>query len=176
MYLSEALQYHDMDGQIKPTIFVDEFSSKMGDDEDIIVLSFYVRQESVADDLVSWFEKGYDWVLDADRSPGEIKPSRYLVFVEMRRRSNSAKNVAQMLGDLDTLTDIKPDEWIMTYKGKTLPFNQDSFALLVPSSPKDYRISRDRDLNEMRSAAGITPKKIHEISQETRQLQSAAGI
>jgi len=31
-----------------------------------------------------WFEKGYDFVVDADRSPGEIKPNRYLVYVELR--------------------------------------------------------------------------------------------
>ena len=37
--LAEGLQYKDLDGIMKPTMHVDEFSSKMGDDEDIIVLS-----------------------------------------------------------------------------------------------------------------------------------------
>ena len=70
--LSEGLQYRDLDGLMKPTMYVDEFSSKMGDDADIIVLSFFVRDKSAAKDLVGWFERGYDFVLDADRSPGEI--------------------------------------------------------------------------------------------------------
>ena len=58
--LLEGLQYRDLDGIMKPTVHVDEFSSKMGDDEDIIVLSFFVRDLQAAKDLVNWFEKGYD--------------------------------------------------------------------------------------------------------------------
>ena len=63
--LTESLAFKDMEGLLKPTIHVDEFSSKMGDDDDIIVISFFVRDEQAAKDLMSWFEKGYDFVLDA---------------------------------------------------------------------------------------------------------------
>jgi hypothetical protein len=84
--LLEGLGYKDLEGILKPTIHIDEFSSKMGDDDDIIVLSFFTRDKGAAKDLMNWFEKGYDFVLDADQSPGEIKPNRYLVYVEMRRR------------------------------------------------------------------------------------------
>ena len=38
--LCEALEYKDMQGMIKPTLHVDEFAAKMGDDDDIIVASF----------------------------------------------------------------------------------------------------------------------------------------
>ena len=64
--LSESLSYKDLEGLMKPTIHVDEFSSKMGDDDDIIVVSFFVRDPQAAKDLMAWFEKGYDFVLDAD--------------------------------------------------------------------------------------------------------------
>ena len=78
-HLHEGLQYRDLDGLMKPTVHVDEFSSKMGDDADIIVLSFFVRDKAAAKDLVSWFEKGYDFVLDADRSPGHWIVAKSLV-------------------------------------------------------------------------------------------------
>ena len=102
--LFESLEFKDMEGLMKPTIHVDEFSSKMGDDDDIVVVSFFVRDAQAAKDLMSWFEKGYDFVLDADCSPGEIKPNRYLVYVEMRRRSTAGANVETLLNDLNTLT------------------------------------------------------------------------
>ena len=105
--LLEGLQFKDLDGMMKSTIHVDEFSSKMGDDEDIIVVSFFVRSKQAARDLMAWFEKGYDFVLDADTSPGEIKPNRYLVYVEMRRRSTAGGNVEMLLDDLSTLTEFK---------------------------------------------------------------------
>ena len=102
--LLEALQYKDMEGLLKPTIHIDEFAAKMGDDDDIIVVSFFVRDKTAAKDLMNWFEKGYDFVLDADKSPGEIKPGRYLVYLEMRRRSTAPQNVYRLLDDLSTLT------------------------------------------------------------------------
>jgi hypothetical protein len=58
-----------------------------------LLISFFVRDQQAAKDLMMWFEKGYDFVLDADRSPGEIRPGRYLVYVEMRRRSTAGGNV-----------------------------------------------------------------------------------
>jgi len=80
-HLLEGLQYKDLEGIMKNTVHIDEFASKMGDDDDIVVVSFFVRDLQAAKDLVGWFEKGYDFVLDADRSPGEIKPSRYLLTI-----------------------------------------------------------------------------------------------
>ena len=89
-----GLEYKDMEGIVKPKIHIDQFKSKMGEDDDVSVISFYVENEKAAEDLMSWFERGYDFILDADRSPGEIKPNKYLVYVEMRRRSNLANNLS----------------------------------------------------------------------------------
>lgn len=174
--LFEALEYKDMVGMIKPTIHVDEFASKMGDDADIIVLSFFVRSEQAARDLMNWFEKGYDWVLDADRSPGEIRPGRYLVYVEMRRRSSAGKRVADLVDDLTTLTEHQPQDWQMVYDDQEVPFSQETFDSMVPRSPRDYREQKETDLNEMRIAAGIEPNVVVEHTPEIRSLQSAAGI
>jgi hypothetical protein len=174
--LFEALEYGDMKGMIKPTVHVDEFASKMGDDDDIIVVSFFLRSEQAARDLVNWFEKGYDWVLDSDRSPGEIRPGRYLVYVEMRRRSSAGQRVAEMLDDLGTLTEYGVDDWTMTYRDRDYPFSQEVFDRVVPRSPQEYRERRDRELNEVRAAAGLDTRPIYEHSRETRQLQAAAGI
>ena len=175
--LFESLEFKDMEGLLKPTIHVDEFSSKMGDDDDIIVVSFFVRDPQAAKDLMNWFEKGYDFVLDADRSPGELKPNRYLVYVEIRRRSTAGGNVEQLLSDLETLTEFKTDDWVMHYKGKEVPFSRDEFDRLVPLTPRSYRERYEADLNEMRSAAGMPTKRIYDQDDKLLQsIQSAAGI
>lgn len=165
-----------MVGMMKPTIHVDEFSSKMGDDDDIIVVSFFVRSSEAAKDLVNWFEKGYEWVLDADCSPGEIKPGRFLVYIEMRRRSTAGEKIMEVLTDLETLTEFKLDGWEMHYNDVTTPFSVEEFNSQVPLSPNEYRKQHDGDLNEMRAAAGIDHKQIYERERDIRQLQAAAGI
>lgn len=175
--LFEALEYKDMEGMMKPTIHVDEFASKMGDDDDVIVVSFFVRSKQAADDLVSWFEKGYDWVLDADKSPGEIKPGRFLVYIEIRRRSTAGQHIDTALDDLNTLTEWEnSSDWTMHYEGQDVPYSREEFERLVPLSPKEYRKRKETEINEMRVAAGMPPKQIYEREQDIRQLQSAAGI
>ena len=175
--LSESLAFKDLDGLMKPTIHVDEFSSKMGDDDDIIVVSFFLRDQQAAKDLMNWFEKGYDFVVDADRSPGEIKPNRYLVYVELRRRSTAGGHVEQLLNDLNTLTEFEVDDWSMHYKGKDVPFSRDEFDKLVPLSPRAYRERYEKDLNEVRAAAGLPVVTRYDRKDPALQsIQSAAGI
>lgn len=174
--LFEGLQYQDLDGMLKPTIHVDEFSSKMGDDADVMVISFFVRDKQAAKDLVSWFEKGYDFVLDADRSPGEIKPNRYLVYVEMRRRSAAPQNIEHLLSDLTTLTEHEGSDWMVHYNDQSFPWSEDEFARRVPLTPDAYRAATETDLNEMRVAAGLPPKQVHQTKSDLKELQAAAGI
>jgi hypothetical protein len=167
-----------MEGLLKPTVHVDEFSSKMGDDDDVVVVSFFVRDAQAAKDLMMWFEKGYDFVLDADRSPGEIKPSRYLVYVEIRRRSTAGGHVEQLLNDLNTLTEFEDSgDWTMHYRGKETPFSRDAFEKTVPLTPRAYRERYEKDLNEMRTAAGLPTITTYDKKDRALQaIQTAAGI
>ena len=176
--LFESLGFRDLEGLLKPTIHVDEFSSKMGDDDDIIVISFFVRDAQAAKDLMMWFEKGYDFVLDADRSPGEIRPGRYLVYVEIRRRSTAGGNVEQLLDDLNTLTEFEDSTaWTMHYRDQEIPFTRDAFDSTVPLTPRAYRERYEKDLNEVRVAAGIPVVTTYDRQDRALQtIQSAAGI
>ena len=175
--LLESLEYKDLEGLMKPTVHVDEFSSKMGDDDDIIVISFFVRDQQAAKDLMNWFEKGYDFVLDADRSPGEIKPNRYLVYVEIRRRSTAGGHVELLLDDLGTLTEFDLGDWTMHYEDRSVPFSRDAFDSMVPLSPHAYRERKESELNEMRQAAGLPVTRTYDPRDPDLQaIQSAAGI
>jgi hypothetical protein len=174
--LSEGMKYKDLVGMMKPTIHIDEFASKMGDDDEIVVASFFVRDRQAAKDLVNWFEKGYDFVLDADMSPGEIKPNRYLVYVEMKRRSTTGEKLQELLDDFHTLTEHEGSSWTMHYRGEEYPFSVDTFDRVVPTSPAEYRKREEKDLNEMRHASGLPVKQIYKRERDIKSLQSAAGL
>jgi hypothetical protein len=176
--LSESLSFKDLEGLMKPTVHVDEFDSKMGDNDDVIVISFFVRDQQAARDLMSWFEKGYDFVLDADRSPGEIRPGRWLVYVEIRRRSTAGARVEQLLDDLNTLTEFEgASAWTMHYRDKEFPFSRDTFDNTVPLTPRTYRERYEQDLNEVRVSAGLPVVSSYDKKDPVIQaVQSAAGI
>lgn len=168
--LNEGLEYKSLESMVKPTLHIDEFSSKMGDDDDIAVASFYVTDDQAARDLVSWFEKGYDFILDADKSPGEIDTNKYLVYVEMKRRTSLPENLATLLDDLSTLTEHDGSGWMVSYDGKDFEFSEEAVKKHVPLSPKTYRSMKDGELNKMRNIAGLKERQIEEPAQDVKDF------
>jgi len=174
--LNEGLNHKDMVGLIKPTVHIDEFVSKMGNDDDIATVSFYTKNSKVADDLVEWFEKGYDFVLDADRSPGEIKPNRYLVYVEVKRRSSLPKQIEELVRDLASLTEYEPSDWTVKYDDNEMDFDVDYLETRLLLSPREYRINKEADINTMRESAGIKTVPVYTKDTEILTIQQQAGI
>lgn len=178
MKLTEGLDYHDMKGQINPKVTVDEYAAKMGEDSDIVTLTFKTNSKLSADDLVAWLEIGYDYILDASVSDGEIEPGKWLVFVEMKRRSNVPDKIVQILEDLQTLTDIKLTDYTVTFKDEDYDADKDVLKQVMILSPGEYKKleGNEDELNEMREIAGLPRKKIHDVDDEIRQLLNAANI
>ena len=87
-----GLQKNDLEFTTDSIFEIDSFKSKMGDDKDIVVLSFSVLGEQPALDLVNFVEKGYPFVLDADKSSGEQADGKYRVFVENDGSLKTAAN------------------------------------------------------------------------------------
>ena len=80
-----GLRIGDLRDMVYKVLEIDSFASKMGDDKDIVTLSFSIKEKSAAEDLMGFIEKGYEFVLDADITPGEQSDGTYKVFVEMER-------------------------------------------------------------------------------------------
>ena len=83
--LNEGLRSGDLEHFVDDLFTVDRYSSKMGEDRDIVVIGFNVREKHPAMDLVEFLETGYRYILDADMSSGEEADGNYQVFVEMVR-------------------------------------------------------------------------------------------
>lgn len=176
--LNESLDYHDMVGQVKPVLTIDEYKAKMGKDSDIVTLAFTVNSELAGQDLVTWLEIGYDFVLDASVSEGEIEPGKYLVFVELNRRTSVPNRVVEILEDLKTLTDISLDDWTIIVDEKEYAADADTLKQVIILSPKDYRDTKDleNDLNEMRKIANLDTKIIYENDSYIKYIKSMAGM
>jgi translation initiation factor IF-2 len=161
--LKESLEYHDMKGQLEPTLSIDEYAAKVGPDHEIVTLSFIVKSKLVGEDLVSWFEKGYDFVLDASVSDGELEKGKFLVFVELDRRSKVPNRIMLLLEELETLTDISVDEWEIVIKDEVYAANEEIIREKIILNPNLYRDEKEKEgeLNEMRVAAGIDVKKVY---------------
>ena len=176
--INESLDYLDMEGQINDTITVDEYAAKMGKDKDIVTITFTVNSRLAADDLVSWLERGYNFVLDASVSEGEINPGKYLVFVEMDRRSKVPERIISVLSDLETLTGLKLKDWTVEVGGESVSADEDALKNAIILNPNVYEKEKgvDEDLNEFRQLAGLEPKVMYEEDEYIKNLKAMAGM
>ena len=179
--LSESLNYLDMENQVIPVVSVDEYAAKMGTDKDIVTVTFMVKSKLVAEDLVTWFERGYDYILDASISDGELGPNKWLVFVEMERRSWVARRLLGLLKDLQTLTGMAPEEYTLNIDTEEYPMELEIMKQKIILNPAKYEIEKeeiiDKELNEMRLQAGLDYKESETPKDEyIKALQATAGM
>ena len=137
MKLNEDLSTNDLIDLVDPIFEIDSYKSKMGSDTDICVLSFTVEELDPANDLMNFFEKGFDFVLDADVSAGEVEDGKYKVFVEIERNKDLRKNINELVYGLKSLTgNDKPK---FRYYKNFRSFNVDETTLTeVPSNREEY--------------------------------------
>ena len=177
--LNEGLDYMDLEGQIEPRISVDEYSAKMGKDSEIVTIAFTVKSEAAGNDLVDWLERGYNFVLDAQVSEGEIKPGKFLVFVEMDRRTTVPERIIEILNDLETLTGMSAIDYTVEVDEEEYDADENILKQKIILSPKAYRVEEEREeeLNEMREIAGLDTVKIHDSQDvELKNFKAIAGL
>ena len=177
--LSEGLEQGDLNRLVHNKLHVDEFKSKMGSDADIIVLSFKVDGKEPARDLMNFIERGYDWILDADISSGELEDGQYLVFAELERDPASAKHIYQLMSDIMNLTDTDLSDWKFQYRknSREHDITSDNIADTIPMTPQSYRSKfGDKELDAMKAAAGVSTQRKAPVNSWTESLRAAAGI
>lgn len=120
---------------------IDSYASKMGSDQDIVVLSFTVESQKPAEDLVNFCERGYQFVLDADSTPGELEDGKYKVFVEIERNRHVPEQIIELLDGVGKLCEID-DFKFRYYKGfQSIPVTQDALSETIPKTKDEYQIS-----------------------------------
>lgn len=136
--LNEGLRPLDLQEMIYPTFEVDVHASKMGEDRDVCVVSFQVKDRAPANDLMEFIEKGYYFVLDSDVSSGENEEGEYSVFVELPRTSNLAEHIKEITYGVKKLTGI--DEFKFKYhKQESIhEATEETLKSVVPATPEAY--------------------------------------
>jgi hypothetical protein len=137
-YLSEGLRPFELEGLVYPIFEVDTFRSKMGEDADVCVVSFHVKDRAPANDLMEFVEKGFGFVLDADVSSGENARGEYQVFVELQRSTRLAAQITEMLYGLRRLTGIRDWEFKYHKDNDKYEVSEDTLRKIIPSTPSLY--------------------------------------
>jgi hypothetical protein len=132
-------------GDLKDLVYhifeIDAYASKMGEDKNIITLSFTVKDKAPADDLVRFLEGGYSFILDSDVTAGEQSDGNYRVFVELQREKSANDNIMEILDGVKKLADVDSFKF-RYYKGfKSYETTLDNLNEQVPLDSDNYGVT-----------------------------------
>ena len=116
--INEGLTFGDLENLVLPKISIAEYSPKTGNEEDVIVLGFYVKDDKPAQDLATFIEKGITDILDTEVSPNPDDDGNYMLFVEMKNEK-LMETVLKLLEDINRI--VKINDWTFNfYEGKSI--------------------------------------------------------
>ena len=101
-----TLKYNELQDLVLPKVSIDEFSPKTGDNNDVIVLGFYVKDKEPAKDLSHFIENGAYEILDVESSPASNDDGEYMVFVEVKRDDAFFDLTEKVVEDLGNIMSI----------------------------------------------------------------------
>jgi hypothetical protein len=105
----------------------------------------------------------------------------YIVFVECERTHDIPSNIIKMMNDVMNVTGQKMTDWrVRYYKDQTdYPLTIESLKELIPQNPQEYAKrygTKDKDLDKLKTAAGIKVDTKAPKNDATESLRIAAGI
>jgi len=131
--LQEGLLQGDLDDLIKPLISIDEYESKISDDN--IVVGFYADDKEPATDLARFISKSEIDILDAEVSPVPNEEGVFLVFVEFVRDATFYDDIMSLVESMAGLTSIETWQF-KAYKRKVVDFTEENLKRFVRVKPK----------------------------------------
>ncbi len=144
--VNEDLLAGDLKFLVSHVFEIDSYKSKIGDDGDMVVLSFTVDDKAPADDLARFVEMGYEFVLDADATNGPTDNGKHKVFIEMKRSRHTPKEIMELLDGIARLTKHEQFKFRYYKSFKSVPANLETLSEFVPTNPDDYseRVSNNQ--------------------------------
>lgn len=136
-----ALREKDLRGLVKDIFEVDNYKSKIGNDRDICVLTFVVDSKDPAEDLENFIEMGYDFVLDAECTTGELDDGKYRVFVEIERNRHLGEQLVELLDGVSKATGIDDFRFRYYKEFKSVPATLEFFEKKIPNDPDAYDVA-----------------------------------
>ena len=137
-----TLKYNELQDLVLPKLSIDEFAPKTGDNNDVIVLGFYVKDKEPAKDLSKFIENGAYEILDVESSPASNDDGEFMVFVEVKRQDDFCELAEKIVDDLDNIMELDGWKYKPYYSDDEFDRKDESWKKYVITDPKKY-VTRD---------------------------------
>lgn len=167
--LNEGLRANDLKDMISHRFTIDQYKSKMGLDDDIMVLAFRVKEKYPAIDAMEFCEKSFPFILDADISTGEEDDGQYILFIEIDRSPKAVKQIHEILSGLQKLCSC--ESWRFKYFKDidSHEFSEEAINEFVPLTPDEYKEKiEENKMTEVSDILGQGVAEVSEINEDNR--------
>lgn len=107
-----GVRHGEMKDVVTNTISIDEYTPKLGQNHEIIVVAFFVVDELAAYDLDDFIDKSTIELLDSEVSPYPNQDGEWAVFIEFKRHSGFWIKFLRLVKDIENLTT--PRNWMVS--------------------------------------------------------------
>jgi len=136
-----SLTAQDLKHMVSHIFEIDSYASKMGEDADIVTLSFSLNDKSAAEDLSGFLERGYSFILDSDVTAGEQSDGSYKVFVEIERNRKVAEQITEILDGVGKLVGNEKPFKFRYYKNfRSHEATLENLENTIPKKSDEYGI------------------------------------
>ena len=142
-----SLQQYDLKDLVDNVLEIDNYKSKMGADKDIVTVAFSTKTKESADDLASFIERGYTFVLDADATSGEQSDGTYKVFVEIERDKAVGEQIMELANGLENLTGMGDIKFRYYKEFRSKPLTLEELEETIPAEADLYGVDQ-KGMNE----------------------------
>lgn len=147
-----SLREGDLKNLIDKVFEVDSYASKMGDDKNVVTLSFSVSDKEPAEDLANFLEKGYNFILDADVTAGEQADGTYKVFVELQRERGIHDNINEILDGVRKIGGLDELKFRYYKDFKSKDATLEELQSNIPDDPNNYGIvANESNMNNFKN-------------------------
>jgi hypothetical protein len=137
-----SLQQYDLKDLVDNILEIDNYKSKMGSDKDIVTVAFATKTKESADDLASFIERGYTFVLDADATSGEQADGTYKVFVEIERDKAIGEQIMELANGIENLTGMEDIKFRYHKEFRSKPLTLEELNDSVPLESDLYGVDQ----------------------------------
>ena len=93
------------------------------------------------------FERGYSFVLDADKTSGEQVDGTYKVFVEIERDNQAGENIMELANGVENLSGVKDLRFRYHKEFRSQGLTQEALEEVMPLDPDLYGVDQ-KGMNE----------------------------
>ena len=160
MRLNENLREHDLKYCVSNFISVDEYVSKIDDDN--ITIAFFCNDNEIVAELKDFIEKAFFIeIKDIEIADTITEDNKYILFVEFERNIHFPKLLLSMLKSISFLTDDKDWSFTTLKHHHQMPCNEENIKKYVR-------------LTKLRNAPEIGDEV--ELKDETKEVKESQEI